>query len=98
MTPRTQVDFLSLDQPVGRILNTVQKSGYTRFPLCDGDIDHIVGLVHMKDLFTHLKLVPGRLRFADATTPAGEAIAIADGLPGSSVHVIGRRRYRTDAD
>ncbi|QOV87884.1 hemolysin family protein [Humisphaera borealis] len=89
MTPRTQVDFLSLDQPVGRILNTVQKSAYTRFPLCDGDIDHIVGLVHMKDLFTHLKLVPGRLRFADATTPAGEAIAIADGLPGSSVHVIG---------
>jgi len=89
MTPRTEVDFLSLDQPVGRILNTVQKSAYTRFPLCQGDIDHVVGLVHMKDLFTHLKLVPGRLRFADETTPAGEAIAIADGLPGSSVHVIG---------
>ena len=89
MTPRTEVDFLSLDEPVGKILRTVQKSAYTRFPVCDGDIDHVIGLVHMKDLFTHLKLVPGRLRFADSTTPAGEAIAIADGLPGSSVHVIG---------
>jgi CBS domain containing-hemolysin-like protein len=89
MTPRTEVDFLSLDEPVGRVLRTVQKSTFTRFPLCDGDLDHVVGLVHMKDLFTHLKLVPGRLRFADAKTPDGEAIAIADGLPGSSVHVIG---------
>jgi CBS domain containing-hemolysin-like protein len=89
MTPRSQVDFLSLDEPVGKVLRTAQKSTFTRFPLCDGDLDHVVGLVHMKDLFTHLKLVPGRLRFADAKTPDGEAIAIADGLPGSSVHVIG---------
>ncbi len=89
MTPRTEVDFLVLGQPVKELLQVVQRSSYTRLPLCDGDIDHVVGLVHMKDLFGHLKLVPGRLRFSDATTPAGESIAIADGLPGSSVHVIG---------
>lgn len=89
MTPRTQVAYLLLDQPLGDVLRTVQKSAYTRLPLCDGDIDHVVGLVHMKDLFVHLKLIPGRLRFADEKTPAGEAIAIADGLPGSAVHVIG---------
>jgi CBS domain containing-hemolysin-like protein len=89
MTPRTEVDYLTLDEPVGQILRTVQKSAFTRLPLCDKDLDHVVGLVHMKDLFTHLKLVPGRLRFIDDRTPAGEAIAIPDGLPGSSVHVIG---------
>lgn len=89
MTPRTEVDFLSLDEALGKVLRTAQKSAFTRFPLCDGDLDHVVGLVHMKDLFTHLKLVPGRLRFADQTSPTGEMIAIADGLPGSSVHVIG---------
>lgn len=89
MTPRTIVDFLMLNQPIGEMLRTVQKAAYTRFPLCDGDIDHVVGLVHMKDLFNHLKLVPGRLRFSDEQTPDGQAIAIADGLPGSAVHVIG---------
>ncbi len=89
MTPRTEVDFLRTDQPVGEILRTVQKSAYTRLPLCDGDIDHVVGLVHMKDLFNHLKLTPGRLRFIDEKSPTGEAIAIASGLPGSAVHVIG---------
>jgi CBS domain containing-hemolysin-like protein len=89
MTPRTQVDFLRLDQPMGEILRTVQKSAYTRFPLCEEDIDHVVGLVHMKDLFTHLKLVPGKLRFSDEKTDDGQAIFIADGLPGSAIHVIG---------
>jgi CBS domain containing-hemolysin-like protein len=89
MTPRTQVDYLMLDQPIGEVLNTVRKSAYTRLPLCDKDIDHVVGLVHTKDLFHQLKLVPGKLRFSDAKTDDGLAIAIADGLPGSQVHVIG---------
>ncbi len=43
----------------------------------------------MKDLFNHLKLVPGKLKFIDERTPEGEAIAIPSGLPGSAVHVIG---------
>jgi CBS domain containing-hemolysin-like protein len=49
----------------------------------------VIGLVHMKDLFNHLKLVPGKLRFVDEKTPDGEVIAIPTGLPGSQVHVIG---------
>ncbi len=89
MQPRTQVDYLRLDQPIREVLQTVQKSAYTRLPLCEGDIDHVIGLIHMKDLFTHLKLVPGKLRFSDEKTADGESVFIADGLPGSAVHVIG---------
>jgi CBS domain containing-hemolysin-like protein len=89
MTPRTEVDYLLIDQPIGDILRTVQKSAFTRLPLCAGDVDHVVGLVHMKDLFAHLNLAPGRLKFVDERAPTGEAIAIASGLPGSAVHVIG---------
>jgi CBS domain containing-hemolysin-like protein len=89
MTPRTEVDYLILGQPIAQVLRTVQKTAYTRLPLCDSDIDHVVGLVHMKDLFSHLNLVPGKLRFTDETLPTGELIAIPDGQPGSQVHVIG---------
>jgi CBS domain containing-hemolysin-like protein len=78
-----------MDQPIGDILRIVQNSNFTRLPLCEGDIDHVVVMVHMKDLFSHLKLTPGKLRFTDAKTPEGQAIAIADGQPGSKVHVIG---------
>ncbi|MGA2230341.1 MAG: hemolysin family protein [Tepidisphaeraceae bacterium] len=89
MTPRTSVDFLGLDQPINEILKTVQKSAFTRLPLCDGDLDHVIGLVHMKDLFNHLHLVSGKLKFLDEKTPEGEAVATPTGLPGSEVHVIG---------
>lgn len=89
MVPRTRVDYLILGQPIGQMLQTVQSAGYTRFPLCQGDLDHVIGLIHIKDLFSQLKLVAGKLKFSDQTTPEGQAIAIADGKPGSQVHVIG---------
>ena len=89
MTPRMQVDFLKLDHPISEVLKIVRKGAYTRLPLCESDLDHVVGLVHTKDLFHQLQLVPGKLRFADEKTPDGLAIAIADGKPGSQVHVIG---------
>jgi len=89
MTPRTQVDYLTLHQPIDGLLKIVQKSAYTRFPLCEGDLDHVIGLVHMKDLFTHLHLVPGKLKFLDERSPSGEVVAVPTGKPGSEVHVIG---------
>ena len=89
MTPRPEVTYLLLDQPIGEILTTIKKSGYTRYPLVETDIDHVVGMVHLKDIFNQLNLVPGKLRFIDDRTPEGMPIAIPDGLPGSAVHVIG---------
>ncbi|MBV8780043.1 MAG: HlyC/CorC family transporter, partial [Phycisphaerae bacterium] len=89
MTPRTSVDYLLIGQPISQVLRTVQKAAYSRLPLCKNDIDHVIGVVHMKDLFAQLQLTTGRLRFTDSKTPEGEIIAIADGLPGSAVHVIG---------
>jgi CBS domain containing-hemolysin-like protein len=86
MTPRLDVVYLLLDQPIGQVLARVQKAAYTRLPLCDGDIDHVVGMVHMKDLFAHMKLTPGKLKLLDEN---GQTIAIPTGLPGSQVHVIG---------
>ena len=89
MTPRNKVDYLLIGEPIQKILRTVQKSEFTRLPLCEGDLDHAIGLVHMKDLFTHLKLVPGKLKFTEPNSPDGEGVAVAGGAPGSQLHVIG---------
>jgi magnesium and cobalt exporter, CNNM family len=89
MTPRPEVDFLLINQPIGDILRIVQRSAFTRLPLCRGDLDHVIGQIHMKDLFNHLKLVPGKLKFLDEKLPDAQAVAVAPGQIGSSVHVIG---------
>ncbi len=51
MVPRTEVVFLDDAAPMEANLKRARDSGHTRFPLCDGDLDHLVGLVHIKDLF-----------------------------------------------
>ncbi len=90
MTPRTDLVHLTLDQATDDVLRVVQQSPYTRLPLCDKNIDHIVGMVHVRDLFNHLKLMRGKLRIVnDREGGVAEPVAIADGLPGSAMHVIG---------
>src|SRR6185295_1976466 len=51
MLPRQDVVYLSTTRPLGENLRLARRTGHTRFPLCDGDLDHVVGLVHIKDLF-----------------------------------------------
>lgn len=87
MTPRVDIAYLLLDRPLSEVLHVVQTSGFTRIPLAQGDVDHIIGMVHIKDLFIHLRLMPGRLKFLDEAT--GQAVVMTPGLPGSALHVIG---------
>ncbi|MBN2332771.1 MAG: HlyC/CorC family transporter [Deltaproteobacteria bacterium] len=51
MVPRNQIVYLDLNDSLEEKLRRAADSGHTRLPLCDGDIDHIVGVVHVKDIF-----------------------------------------------
>jgi CBS domain containing-hemolysin-like protein len=50
MTPRGHVIFLNTEDSFEENLKTAQVSRHTRFPLCEGHLDHTIGLVHIKDL------------------------------------------------
>jgi putative hemolysin len=50
--PRTRLVAAPIDSPVSDVLKLAADSAYTRIPIYDGDIDHIVGFVHLRDLFT----------------------------------------------
>lgn len=88
MTPRTDVAYLRVDQPMDQILDIIQHSPYTRLPLCDGDIDHVIGVIHVKDLFVQMNLVPGRFDIESVILATGRALPDHT-LPGSDIHVIG---------
>ncbi len=50
MTPRLKVQSIPLDMPHDELLSLVTESRHSRFPVYDGDLDHIVGILHLKDL------------------------------------------------
>jgi CBS domain containing-hemolysin-like protein len=49
--PRTRIVAAPADDTVAEVLALAADSAYTRIPLYEGDIDHIVGFVHLRDLF-----------------------------------------------
>jgi CBS domain containing-hemolysin-like protein len=51
MTPRTEVEFLDVRNPFAALMNQARESNRTRLPVCDGSMDHVLGVVHAKNLF-----------------------------------------------
>lgn len=53
MIPRTMIDSLDKDEVLGPVvLDGLHKTGHSRFPVIDGDIDHVIGMVYVQDLVT----------------------------------------------
>ena len=52
MVPRTDMVCISIDTPLDELNKLAAESQYTRYPVYDEDIDHITGLIHVKDLFS----------------------------------------------
>lgn len=53
MTPRGVVATIAATEVLGPlVLDDLHKTGYSRFPVTDGDIDHVVGVLHARELLT----------------------------------------------
>lgn len=50
MTPRTDVICLNLEDSLEENLELIRQYKYSRYPVCNGSKDHMVGFVHTKDL------------------------------------------------
>lgn len=51
MVPRPDVVFLDKRKGLAENTELARQSGHTRYPLCDGNHDNVIGLIHIKDLF-----------------------------------------------
>lgn len=54
MTPRTEMVAVELGTPREKLLQFVAEEGYSRIPVYKGDLDHIVGIIHTKDIINLL--------------------------------------------
>jgi CBS domain containing-hemolysin-like protein len=51
MTPRGMIDTISKAELLGPlVLDDLHKTGHSRFPVIDEDIDHIIGMLYIQDL------------------------------------------------
>jgi CBS domain containing-hemolysin-like protein len=67
MTPRSMIDSIAIDETAGPlVLNQLHQSGHSRFPVIDHDIDHIVGMLYLRDM---VPLKPGHKKVRDAMRP-----------------------------
>lgn len=63
MVPRTRMVAAPLDTSPGELLTQLAGSPHTRFPIYDGTIDKVVGIVHLRDLYLFARESPeGGLR------------------------------------
>ena len=49
MTPRTDVFMIDIEDPPEEYLNDLMTLRYSRIPVCKGETDNIIGILHIKD-------------------------------------------------
>ncbi len=78
MTPRTKVEAIPHDVSRQELLEFVTTSRHSRFPVYENDRDHIIGILHLKDIVRQTMKSQSRfdLRLILRSTPA-----VPDDLP-----------------
>jgi putative hemolysin len=51
MRPRIDLDAMDVETPPDEVLGTAAMAGFSRLPVYERDLDHVIGFIHIKDLF-----------------------------------------------
>lgn len=86
MVPRQDMVCIFIQDTFEEILGVIKKYGHTRYVLCDDDKDHVLGLVHMRDII-RLQEQSG---VKDITKIMRDILAVPEGMPIS--HLVQRMR------
>ncbi|OLS16858.1 MAG: Magnesium and cobalt efflux protein CorC [Candidatus Heimdallarchaeota archaeon LC_2] len=52
LTPRYKIESFPKNVNIQQMIQKARKTGYSRFPVYEGDLDNILGFVHIKDVIT----------------------------------------------
>lgn len=80
MVSRKQVQILDVEDGLERNLEIARSCGHTRLPLCEGDLDHCLGIIHVKYAFRLLGNDPENLSLR-SITKAPARVSAEDPLP-----------------
>ncbi|MBD1380859.1 hemolysin family protein [Metabacillus arenae] len=82
MIPRTEMIALTTETKFDKFIEIVLKEQFTRYPIVDGDKDHIVGMINIKEVFTDLVKVKKEARGKiDLNSYIRPVIEVIDSIP-----------------
>ncbi|MEY1661047.1 TerC family protein [Isoalcanivorax beigongshangi] len=91
MTPRPEIVWIDNQLPTAQLLDTLQQGVRTVYPVCDGDLENIVGVGRAKDLLRdltqHGALQPDTLREPLYIQEHANVIRLIDTLRRSRNHL-----------
>lgn len=79
MTPRSKIEALQADDTVSDLIVTAMETGYSRFPIVEGDLDETMGMIHVKQVFEIPDDERGKTRLADLALPVPTVPSTLDG-------------------
>jgi CBS domain containing-hemolysin-like protein len=50
MVPRNDIDIVDINEDAEAILAMIRRTKHTRYPVCDGSLDEVLGILHVKDI------------------------------------------------
>ncbi len=62
MTPRTEITAVDVEAPWQQIVQVYLDKGYSRLPIYQGSLDHVLGILHVKDV---MRVLAGNSEGAD---------------------------------
>jgi putative hemolysin len=77
MTPRPDVVWLDVGDSQEVVINEIRTSGHSRFPVCRGELDEVVGILHNKDLLE----LAFQDKVMDLAGVAAKPLVVHDGTP-----------------
>ena len=81
MIPRNEVIGLNLDSPIEELLSKLRNSDYTRLPVYKGDINNVVGILHLRNAIRFLHGDDKSITHAAFKRFAGEPYFVPEGTP-----------------
>ncbi|HLH25841.1 MAG TPA: hemolysin family protein [Chloroflexota bacterium] len=92
MIPRTELQAIPVTASLAEVMHLAATSGHSRFPVYEGDLDHVVGVLYLKDLFPVLEHgIPARF---DLRRVVRQVPVVPDSLPVDTLLVQLQRERR----
>jgi putative hemolysin len=70
MTPRTEITWIDIKDSPQDIQKKITESPYSRFPVCQGSLDTVLGIIKARDLLAPPSLASPDFRLKDKLRPA----------------------------